>query len=201
MRATYPVPILLALILGVVSCSRTGDLSGDVFVTKSGMLERGAGVELLVVPASDRLESELRKIVHDYDKESKEYTERRGTSEKECRKDEELKKRIESEPSIRKRVDELVAAILSKKSLSRRDAELERPLVEVTAKEEMLVNLGGGKCPGGVFLKDLDAAWNARLEQAWKSSKREKPTLRNTSKTGRPPTRRRSKRHSNDCAG
>jgi hypothetical protein len=177
MKLAYLAAILSAFLFGVVSCSRTGDLSGDVFVTKSGMLVRGAGVELLVVPASDRLESELRKIVNDYDKESKEYTERRGTAEKECRKDEELKKRIESDPSIRKRVDELVAATLSKKSLSRRDAELERPLVEVAAKEEMLVNLGGGKCLYEVFQQDRDAAWNARQEQAWKKCQEGKTDL------------------------
>jgi hypothetical protein len=182
MKATYPVAALLALTLGVISCSRTGDLSGDVFVTKTGMLVRGAGVELLVVPASDRLESELRKIDNDYDKESKEYTERQGTPEKECRKDEELKKRIESEPSIRKRVDELVAATLSKKSLSRRDAELERPLVEVEAKEEMLVNLGGGKCLYPVFQQDRNVAWNARQEQAWKKCQEGKTDLVKCSK-------------------
>jgi hypothetical protein len=136
MRAAYPLPILLTVILGAVSCSRTGDLSGDVFIKDGGKPERGAGVEVLIIPASDRFESKLRGVIREYDQEHGEEIKR---EEKECEKDKALNKQIETDPALQKKTSEYAKVEL----LTMKETEL----ATFSAKMRILVELGGGKCP------------------------------------------------------
>lgn len=57
----------LAGVLALVACSRTGELSGDLFVTmKSGDVKRGAAVEIVLIPATEQFESEWNKTVDQF---------------------------------------------------------------------------------------------------------------------------------------
>lgn len=63
MRVAYTFAVALAL----VACSRTEELSGDVFVTmKSGDVKRGANVEIALIPATEQFESEWKKTVGEF---------------------------------------------------------------------------------------------------------------------------------------
>lgn len=150
MKATYPMPALFALILGIVSCSRTGDLSGDVFIMRGERPVRGAGVEILVISASEQVEPEVRKLIRDYDRK---YGAAIKREELECRKDEALERQIETDPTLRKKTDEYAKAeLLKMKNIPRYpDPERERFM----ATRHILVELGGGKCP--LFRIDRDA--------------------------------------------
>jgi len=60
--------LLLALLS--VACSRTGDLSGDIVVTKkSGDAKRGAETQVTLVRATDPFEANLKKTEEEFKKE------------------------------------------------------------------------------------------------------------------------------------
>jgi hypothetical protein len=138
MKATLPLPLLLSLILGGIGCSRTGDLSGDVFVVSGAKPTPAAGIEVRVIAASGEFQVELEKIVNDFDKEFAEAT---RTYEKER----ELIEQAEKNPATLRKVDELVKAELSKKRArvvrpeSKETGLLERRLKEAEEVEGELV--------------------------------------------------------------
>ncbi len=139
MKPSFLLPILLAFNFVSVSCSRTGDLSGDLFVMRGDKLMRGAGAQIRVIPASERLESELPTIIREFDRE---YAEQLEQDEKECKKDVQLEKQMKSDPAIQKKIDEQAKARLAKNSTIGPDSA--RSLAEL----DILVNdLKGGKCP------------------------------------------------------
>jgi hypothetical protein len=57
----------LLFALALVACSRSGDLSGDVFVTmKSGDVKRAADVEVSLVSATGEFDDAWKKAAEDY---------------------------------------------------------------------------------------------------------------------------------------
>ena len=65
-RILLVVVIMLSPIVGT-ACSGSGDVSGNIFLTmKSGDVKRAAGIQVILVPATEQFESDWKKLVADF---------------------------------------------------------------------------------------------------------------------------------------
>jgi hypothetical protein len=64
--------IVIACLIAAGGCSRSGDLSGNVFVTmKSGDVKRAAGIQVVLVHATDQFQGDWKKLVGEFTAEYK----------------------------------------------------------------------------------------------------------------------------------
>jgi hypothetical protein len=157
MRIRLSLPLALSLLSCCVACSRTGEISGDVFVVAGGTPTPGAGAEIRVIPAAGGFQAELEKIIENFDAE---FAEASKAHEKQKAIEDEAMK----DPATLRKVDELV-----KKELSKIKKRL-LPKQEEGFRMVVMSELGLSSFPAYLRLLDIKDRHEKRLQELVRTS-------------------------------